>query len=179
MKRIAVIAAIAASIFVTGSRTLSQAPPPGGPNQAGAPVGPSAGAPGGADPFTMLLQDEKLRRELGVTPQQLDKITAIAMDSIKKSIRAGADLAVLQVEMQELMDADNPDIAKIEAKIDEISKVQTAEQKRVVRAELNMRGVLTKEQWEKLRQKIGRVQPPPPPGGPKGAPGGPIVPQSD
>lgn len=57
-----------------------------------------------------------------------------------------ADLAILRAEKRKLMIADNPNAKAIDAKIDEMSEIQTQMQKKRVAHHLAVRNLLTPEQ---------------------------------
>ncbi len=99
-----------------------------------------------------LLNDPDIRTQLGVTVEQAAKIRQQESDFRKTSIRSRADLQVKQIDLRDLMSADKPDRAAIDAKLQEISTARLAFEKSAVDYRLNSRDALTPAQRDKLRQ---------------------------
>jgi len=121
-----------------------------------------------------IAQDPEAREKLGLTAEQTTKIQQETFDFRKARIRDRADTQLKQVELENLMRADNPDRAAIDKKLDELSAARLVAEKSQVHYRLAMREVLTPEQREKLRtmfQERGRrlgFQDGPRPGGQRG-----------
>jgi len=102
--------------------------------------------------MNFLTKNSMIAEELGLSEQQTDKIKSISIESQKKTIRAKAELEVLELELTELLDQDKPDLKKIDATIDKIGSRRTEMQKENIHSMIEMKGVLTSEQLEKLEQ---------------------------
>ena len=63
-----------------------------------------------------------------------------------------SDLQLKSIDLRELMDSDNPDKDKIAAKIKEIDGVKTQMKINMTNAKIDIKGVLTKDQRDKLEQ---------------------------
>ena len=138
------------------------------------------------------LNNPALRQRLGITTDQTAKLHQQSLDFQKSQIRDQADLQVKRIELNELLAANNPDRAAINAKLQEVSAAQMASEKAAIDNRLAMRDILTpaqRQQLEQLRtngfqQGNGTPQTParsagrggrgpaargtPPPGGPQG-----------
>ncbi len=99
-----------------------------------------------------LLSDPDIRTQLGVSDEQAAKIRQQESDFRKTAIRSRADLQVKQIDLRDLMSADKPDRAAIDAKLQEISTARLAFEKSSVDYRLNSRDALTPAQRDKLRQ---------------------------
>jgi Spy/CpxP family protein refolding chaperone len=99
-----------------------------------------------------LLGDPAIREQLGVTADQAAKIRQQESDFRKTAIRNRADVEVKQIDLRDLMSADKPDRAAIDAKLQEISTARLAFQKSAIDYRLNSRDALTPAQRDKLRQ---------------------------
>jgi Spy/CpxP family protein refolding chaperone len=99
-----------------------------------------------------LLSDPDIRTQLGVSAEQAAKIRQQDSDFRKTAIRSRADLQVKQIDLRDLMSADKPDRAAIDAKLEEISTARLAFDKSAVDYRLNARDALTPAQRDKLRQ---------------------------
>jgi Spy/CpxP family protein refolding chaperone len=135
-----------------------------------------------------LLNDPSIREQIGVSADQAAKIRQQEADFRKTEIRDRADLQVKQIDLRELMAADKPDRAAIDAKLQEISTSRLALEKASVNYRLNSREALTADQKQKLRdllrsrresqrgpspngaRRAGRRGGAPPPGNPPAAP---------
>jgi Spy/CpxP family protein refolding chaperone len=118
-----------------------------------------------------LLSDSEIRDKIGVTADQAAKIRQQESDFRKTEIRGRADLEVKQIDLRDLMSADKPDRAAIDAKLTEISTARLALEKSAVTFRLNSRDALSPDQRTKLRDlmRTRRDQNGPPgPGGPRG-----------
>lgn len=104
------------------------------------------------DGLGRLLSDPAIRDQIGVTADQATKIRQQEADFRKTEIRDHADLEVKRIDLRELMAADNPDRAAIDAKLTEISTSRLALEKAAVSFRLNSRNALTPDQRQKLRE---------------------------
>jgi len=98
-----------------------------------------------------LLSNPEIRDKIGVTAEQAAKIRQQEADFRKTEIRDRADLETKQIDLRELMAADKPDRAAIDAKLTEISTSRLALEKSSVAFRLNSRDALTADQRTKLR----------------------------
>jgi Spy/CpxP family protein refolding chaperone len=114
-----------------------------------------------------LLSDPAIRDQIGVTADQAAKIRQQEADFRKTEIRDHADLEVKRIDLRELMAADNPDRAAIDAKLTEISTSRLALERAAVGFRLNSRNALTPDQRQKLQELVRNRQ------GREGGPAGP------
>jgi Spy/CpxP family protein refolding chaperone len=98
-----------------------------------------------------LLSNPEIRDKIGVTADQATKIRQQEADFRKTEIKGRADLETKQIDLRELMAADKPDRAAIDAKLTEISTSRLALEKSSVAFRLNSREALTADQRTKLR----------------------------
>ncbi len=134
-----------------------------------------------------LLQNDRVKTELGLSDQQVTQLRKIVVDTEKSAIQTRAQLAVRGIELREMLRGDNPDRAAIEKKVQEISDLRGQMMKQHIEALLQAKSVLTPEQQKKIetflehrramgmgRERFGGPRPTPgrPPAPPK-APSGP------
>lgn len=98
------------------------------------------------------LNNPAMRQRLGITSDQATKIHQQDLDFQKSQIRNRADLDVKRIELNELLAADNPDRAAINAKLQEVSAAQMASEKAGIDNRLALRDVLTPAQRTQLQQ---------------------------
>lgn len=102
--------------------------------------------------FARLLNDPSIRQQAGITDEQAATMRKQEADFRKTEIRDRADLEVKRIDLKELIAADKPDRAAIDAKLQEISTAQLSLQKSAIDYRLTMRDAITPAQREKLRQ---------------------------
>jgi protein CpxP len=102
--------------------------------------------------------------KLGLTPDQQKKIDDVFQQSRVKLIDLTASLDREEAIMEQLMKAEPPDSARIRPEIDRVAQARFELEKANANMLLGMRLVLTKEQWEMLRDNT--VRPGPGRGGP-------------
>ncbi len=99
-----------------------------------------------------LLKDPAIREKLGITAEQVGAIRKQESDFRKAEIRDRADLEVKRVDLRDLLEADKPDRAAIDSKLQEISNARLSLEKSAVHYRLAMREAITPAQREKLHQ---------------------------
>jgi Spy/CpxP family protein refolding chaperone len=91
------------------------------------------------------------RQELNLTPQQVDSLKKLGMDSRRAAIRAGADRRVAQLDLMSLRQTDPVDMGKVEAKVREIGRLRADSRLAAIRTDEQAKAQLTPEQREKLK----------------------------
>lgn len=91
---------------------------------------------------------------LHLTDQQRKDLKAMSIGFKKKKIRLKADIAIAELEMGELVYAENLSEDKIFAKVEERGKLKTTLMKEEVRVKLAARKVLTKEQRSQMHKQM-------------------------
>src|SRR5271168_350748 len=102
--------------------------------------------------FARLLNDPAIRQQVGITDEQAATFRKQELDFRKTEIRGRADVEVKRLELKDLLAADKPDRAAINAKLQEISAAQLSLQKTAIDYRLTMRDAITPAQRDKLRQ---------------------------
>lgn len=96
--------------------------------------------------------------QLKLTDDQRKQLQELRLKLAKETLPLRNELGVKRLELKQLMLADKPNLKAIEAKIDEIKKLEAALQKKRVENRLAVRSILTPEQRDqlaKLRQMRG------------------------
>jgi Spy/CpxP family protein refolding chaperone len=101
-----------------------------------------------------LLNDSDFLAYTGISTTQTGKIETLINTSAKDAIRNRAEVQILQMELQELMDADSPAKTQIYAKIDQIGKLQTDSLKAMADMQIQARSILTSDQIDKAFEYI-------------------------
>lgn len=115
---------------------------------------PGAFGPQGRPPLPQLLRSPQFQKELGLTEEQQQKLKDIGFNTAKAGIQQSAELRVRRLELARLMEAENPDRAAIDKKLQEISQAQAAMSRSRINALLDGRAVLTAEQRAKVKELL-------------------------
>lgn len=109
------------------------------------------GSMGGDLPIDMVLHNQEIADEIGLTSEQQEKLRKLFLDSKKEDIRTKADLQILKLELGDLLEQDNPNVKQVDKKIDEMTKLQSKMMKSKIHALLEGKKILTDEQIEKIK----------------------------
>ena len=109
-----------------------------------------------AEQLLRLLELPAIQKALVLTDEQIKKIEDISLIVRIDVIRQQAELRVQRLELERMMQADAPDRAAIDNKVQEAAQAQAALMHARVNALLNLRAVLTKEQRDKIRESVAR-----------------------
>jgi heavy-metal resistance protein len=99
------------------------------------------------------------RRELGLSPQQVDTLERIRADFQREAIRRDADVRVAESDLAALRRAEPVDLARVEAKVREAERARADLRIARIRAIEQGRAQLTDEQREKLRALAAEPRP--------------------
>ena len=91
------------------------------------------------------------RQELSLTPQQIETLKKLGMDSRRAAIRAAADRKVAQLDLMSLRQSDPVDMSRVEAKVREIERLRADSRLAAIRTDEQAKAQLTPEQREKLK----------------------------
>jgi protein CpxP len=127
----------------------------------GAPMGALRG-PGGR-----WWGNPELVQKLGITNDQIKKMDDILQQHRLSLVDLHATLDKQELILEPLVSADQPDESRILAQIDKVAQARADLEKANARMLLDIRRVLTQEQWQKLKAEN------PPPGIPAPRPSGP------
>ena len=95
---------------------------------------------------------EIVREEINLTDQQREEMRKLRAEYQKEMIKLNAELKILRLELQELLEPKEPDKDKIYAHIDKMNNLRTEMSKKRVDFLLKMRTIFTPEQWEKMKK---------------------------
>jgi len=95
------------------------------------------------------------KEDLNLSKEQEKKLQSLELNFEKEITKLSSEIRIKQLELRELWSADTPDESKINTKIEEIGKLQTEIEKKRTSHLLEVKKVLTEEQWLKLRSKPG------------------------
>ncbi len=136
---------------------------PGGPGMMGPGMGPGMMGRGSMGPGGQLGDSEerplislmlRFRQQLALSNEQVGKLTALRSGFEKEAIRAGAEIRVVEIELDDLLDQEKVDLGKVEAAIRKeeslrgnlrLSRVKTIEAGKAI---------LTAEQRDKLKKNL-------------------------
>jgi Spy/CpxP family protein refolding chaperone len=105
----------------------------------------------GMPPFGMWWKNPEVATRIGLTAEQQKRIGDLFLQSRVQLIHLHASLEEDQLMLGPLLDATPFDEAKAEAQIDKIADMRAELEKTNAKMLLNIRGVLSADQWTKLR----------------------------
>jgi Spy/CpxP family protein refolding chaperone len=142
---------------------------PGGPPEDGRP--PMHG-PMMAHEMGKWWQDSEVAKKLQLTDAQSKQLNQIFYDHRMKLIDFGADMEKQDLKLQTLLDEDVPDTAQVGSQVDQVLNARGKLEREFTMMNLDLRKVLSVEQWRQLKsihQQHGPPHHPFPPGvGPDG-----------
>ncbi len=139
------------------------------------------GAPMGGIPMGKWWKNAELVQKLQISDTQLQQLEQVFQESRLHLIDLHAALEKQEALLEPLTEADNPDESQVYAQIDKVASARAELEKAHTRMLLNIRKILTTDQWKKLqsyqppfgpfpRMHSPEMQPelpaPPPPGRP-------------
>jgi Spy/CpxP family protein refolding chaperone len=127
-------------------------------------------------PAGMWWKNPMVVQRLTLTTDQTKRMDDILQQSRLQLIDLKANVEKQQVMLEPMLSANPLDVAKASAQIDKVAQARADLEKANAKMLLNIRGVLTVEQWTKLRDhRFGTPDAQPAPGAPTGGqgPGGP------
>ncbi len=94
------------------------------------------------------------RSQLGLTDEQVEQLRALRSNFEKEAIRTGADLRILELELDDLLDAEQVDLAKVEAMVRKEEATRASLRLSRIRAIEQAKTALTAEQRQRLRSAV-------------------------
>lgn len=92
------------------------------------------------------------KEELGLTEDQVAKLKSIKLELKKEEIQRHAKIELAEIELNELLSAEEVDLTKVKAKIKEIESLRADGRFKEIQARVNAKKVLTPEQLKKWEQ---------------------------
>jgi len=107
-------------------------------------------------------QDKKgmagLLLKLNLTPEQEKKLAKLRINFEKQMLELRVQLEKRNLRLKELLLEDSPDKDKVEALVDEMGDIWTKIKKQSIVFGMELRDILTEEQWTKLGRIRGKVR---------------------
>jgi Spy/CpxP family protein refolding chaperone len=133
--------------------------PPAGPGGPDPAQGPGRDGPGGppmerafhAEHFGRWWDNPQMSQQLNITDQQKKQMDDIFLQYRLKLIDLKANLEKQETLLHPMIEADQPDEAKILAQIDAVAQARADLEKANARMLFDIRKTLTPEQWQKLK----------------------------
>ena len=97
----------------------------------------------------------QMAEQLGLSADQKKKMDDIFQQNRLKLVDLHATVQKAELTMEPLVAADQPDVARIEKQIDNVAQARAELEKANARMLLGIRGVLTPEQFQKLKEHAG------------------------
>jgi len=95
-----------------------------------------------------------LAEELGLTEEQQTQLRALHFESAKSGLQTRTNLALRRLELEELLQQDEPNAAELDKRIRALTDAQGAATRQRIEHRMAFRRVLTPEQRAKLRTVV-------------------------
>jgi Spy/CpxP family protein refolding chaperone len=92
--------------------------------------------------------------KMGLTDVQIEKIKPIHNEILKKHARFEADVKIAKIELSEIMDVKDFDLAKAVSATEKIGAIKAAYRVEMLKAMKEMRTVLTDDQFKKMKRMM-------------------------
>jgi Spy/CpxP family protein refolding chaperone len=109
----------------------------------------------------------QMHKALAMSDEQTEKLRASLRPFQKEAILTLASMKVAELELTDLLAGEKVDFAKVEAKLKEIETMRTKARLAHLKASEAVKGVLNKEQLEKLQGAVESTPTPPAPATPQ------------
>jgi len=90
--------------------------------------------------------------KIGLTDEQVKKITPIHREIQKKQARFKADLKIAEIDLAEIMEVKNFDLEKASAQVKKIADMKVAHHLEMLKSMKEVRAILTDEQFQKMKR---------------------------
>jgi Spy/CpxP family protein refolding chaperone len=97
---------------------------------------------------------ERLAQQLNLSDAQRTQIQTLQLSYAREAIRARADLAVMHLDLRQLLQADQPDLTKVNDMLQQMANREMALRLARITMRQDIRTVLTpaqRQQWRALR----------------------------
>lgn len=92
--------------------------------------------------------------KIGLTDEQVRKITPVHREMQKKQARFKADLKIAEIDMMEIMEVKDFDLEKASTTVKKIADIKTAHHLEMLKSMKEVRTVLTDEQFQKMKKMM-------------------------
>jgi len=92
--------------------------------------------------------------KMGLTDEQINKITPIHREMQKKQARFMADQKIAEIELMEIMDVKDFDLGKASAAAKKIADIKTAHHLEMLKSMKEVRTILTDDQFKKMKKMM-------------------------
>ncbi len=100
-----------------------------------------------------------MENELKLSEDQKAKIQELILSHRKDMISKKAEREMAEVELFELMQKDNPDMNMIKEKMQKIANINVDQQLSAFKLSMDIKNVLTDEQWKKFEEQVKGKRP--------------------
>lgn len=90
--------------------------------------------------------------KIGLSDEQMKKLTPIHREMEKKQARFKADLKVAEIDLMEIMEVKDFDLEKASAAVRKISDIKTTHHLEMLKSMKEARAIMTEEQFQKMKK---------------------------
>ncbi len=96
-------------------------------------------------------------KEIGLTPDQIAKITPIHREMQKMQIRYRADLQIAEMDLKDILSARDFDLEKANDAVKRIGEIRTTHQLDMLKSMKQARAILTDAQFAKMKELVPQM----------------------
>lgn len=90
--------------------------------------------------------------KIGLTPDQVKKLTPIHREMQKKHVRFKADVKIAEIDLMEIMEVKDFDLEKASAAVKKMSELKAAHHLDNLKSMQEVRSIMTDDQFKKMKQ---------------------------
>lgn len=111
--------------------------------------------------FWKLVEDPKTKEVLSLSKEQVKEMEDVLYETSEKLLSLKSERKIKELKLRRLLKEDSPDPKAIEKLVKEIGELKTKERLGIVKEDLRIREVLSKEQWRKFLKTRKKFRKPP------------------
>jgi Spy/CpxP family protein refolding chaperone len=96
----------------------------------------------------------KVAKKIGLTEDQMMKMRDVMMNMKREKIKLRSEAELAKLDLKSMMMQDKPDMAAIEQKVMDMSKLKAQMHMAWIKAMMEMKGSLTDEQRKRIKMKM-------------------------
>jgi Spy/CpxP family protein refolding chaperone len=90
--------------------------------------------------------------ELGLSPEQITRLTPLHREMEKKQVRFRADLKIAEMDLRDIMEVKDFDLTKASAAVNQIATIKSSHQLEMLKALKEVRAVLSEDQFRQMKK---------------------------
>jgi Spy/CpxP family protein refolding chaperone len=102
--------------------------------------------------FWKLVENPRVAEELALSEDQVKEMEDILYETSEKLLNIRSEREIKELKLRRTLKEDSPDPETVERLVKEIGELKTKERLSILRENLRIRKILSKEQWKKFQK---------------------------